>query len=121
MPGKSVTVLIAFALAALAPAVGLAGEKARIEGVDSPTVKVMIRTIDDGDILWAGGYTLGTKASVPPGPHKLSVMCQFHQSWGSRLAPGEVSLDAVAGKVYRLDGAEAPNGGDCAVTVSVSP
>lgn len=121
MPKLSLAVPVGLALALLAPSTGLAGQKVRIEGVDSPTVKVMIRTVDDGDILWVGGYSLGTKASVSPGSHKLSVMCEFRQSWGSRLSPGQITIEAEAGKTYRLTGAEGPDSGDCVVTVSVVP
>ncbi len=61
---------------------------ARIEGEDTPAIRVMIRTIDDGEILWAGPYRLGTTAAVSPGDHTIGVMCEFRAAWGSQITPG---------------------------------
>ncbi len=91
---------------------------ARIEGEDTLATRVMIRTIDDGEVLWVGQYRLGTTAAVPPGPHTIGVMCEFRAAWGSQITPGKVSLTAEAGRTYRLTAEQ--TAGDCRVTVTAN-
>ena len=97
------------------PSATLTEPMARIQGVDSPAVKVMIRTVDDGEILWVGQYRLGTTTEVMPGTHKFNVMCEFRASWGSRLTPADVIVEVEAGETYWLNARQ--EGERCVVTV----
>lgn len=91
--------------------------KALVIGADTSSLRVMIRTIDDGEILWVGNYTLGTRALVQPGQRKINVMCEFRHSWGAELKPGNVTIDAVAGSTYDLSGSPSSDGKQCNVQV----
>lgn len=92
--------------------------KVLIKGVDTAPLKVMIRTIDGGNILWVGNYKLGTEAWVKPGAHKVNVMCEFHNSWGNTLVPGNVEIVTKEGVLYELTGAQVADGRTCVVKVT---
>ncbi len=115
-----VLLAVAFAWFCAAPAAGAQAKPGNVlvKGVDTAPLKVMIRTIDGGDVLWAGPYRLGTEAWVTPGAHRINVMCEFHHSWGQVLLPGNVEIHAKSGVVYELTGDSAPGGKTCAVRVS---
>lgn len=93
--------------------------KAKLHGEDSSSIKVMIRTIDDGEILWVGNYKLDTKAEVVPGSHKINVMCEFRFSWGTKLLPGDITLEFEAGKIYDLVGTASADETRCEVQANV--
>ncbi|WP_025565249.1 hypothetical protein [Psychromonas sp. SP041] len=52
-------------------------EKGLLIGEDSSNVKVLIRQIDKGEILWTKNYQLGTTASIEIGTHTVSIICEF--------------------------------------------
>lgn len=94
-------------------------KKAKLLGEDSSSLKMMIRTVDDGEILWVGSYKLGTKTEVVPGFHKINVMCEFSFSWGTKLLPGDITHDFESGKTYDLSGTASTDGERCEVQVNV--
>jgi hypothetical protein len=77
---------------------------AKLQGTDTGPLRVLIRQIDDGALLWVGKFKLGTTAVVVPGHHKVNVMCEFRQSWGTELKPGEVTVEADPDRIYDLVG-----------------
>jgi hypothetical protein len=115
---RSLTVPVALACFSIALA-DTEPDKAKLRGEDSKSLKVMIRTVDDGEILWAGNYTLGTKAEVAPGLHKINVMCEFRFSWGTKIMPGDIALDFEAGKTYDLVGTASADDKRCEVKANI--
>lgn len=92
--------------------------KALLLGTDTAAARILFRKIDDGPVLWVSPTSLGSKLSVDPGHHNLSVMCEFKSSGMSRLSPGNVSIDVEAGHVYDVVGSLDASGLKCIVTVS---
>jgi len=90
-----------------------------LAGANTRSLRVLIRTIDDGEILWVGQYQLATNAAIAPGQHKVNVMCEFNYSWGSSMNPGNVVIDVQSGKTYDLTGAPSEGGKDCDVEAKV--
>jgi len=88
-------------------------------GEDSPSLKVMIRTIDDGEILWVGNYTLDTKAVVAPGEHIVDAMCEFRYSWGTKMAPGKININAQSNTDYKITGLLSDDERSCKLSVSI--
>jgi len=86
-----------------------------IVGADTSTMKVLVRKIDEGEILWVGQYKLGTRASTTAGSHKINVMCQFIDPAFTEYWPGNVTIEAQAGEVYNLTGAPSKDGKSCDV------
>ena len=80
---------------------GSAGD-IRVMGEKRDNVEVLIRTVNDSDVLWTRGYNIGRKAWVGPGENKLSVMCVFKFDWGEKSFPGEVDFLAEQGKQYQI-------------------
>ncbi len=80
---------------------GSAGD-IRVVGEKRGNVEVLIRTVNDSDVLWTRGYNIGRKVWVGPGENKLSVMCLFKLDWGEKSFPGEVDLVAEKGKRYQV-------------------
>lgn len=93
--------------------------KALLQGAETRSLRVMIRTIDDGDILWVGTYQLGTSAFALPGKRKVNVMCEFRGSFMTSLNPGDITIDVEAGRVYDLTGTQSSDGKRCNVEVKV--
>ncbi len=91
-----------------------------LAGKNTKDLRVLIRNIDGGEVLWAKNYTLDTQASIQPGPHQVSVMCEFRHSWGNELLPGNVSLQVEANKTYVLSGIASTDGKTCVVAASQS-
>lgn len=121
MSSKFQAALCAAVLLAIVPmpmAHAADGAASNLSGTDGGDMRVLIRKIDDGDILWVGGYNLGTKAKITPGQHVVSVMCEFHFSGGSELKPGTLSLTVEPGKDYALAGAQSADGNSCTVTAA---
>jgi hypothetical protein len=66
------------------------------------TTHVLIRTVDDGEILWIRGYHLGDKVWLEPGIHKISVMCSTDYSWGTLTRGTDIDLNVKPGCTYFL-------------------
>ena len=93
-------------------------DKGLLVGEDSSIVKVMIRKIDEGEILWAGGYKLGTTAPIAIGNHKVSIMCEFTFSWGKKLLPGNLDIDVKPGIIYKVTGKPSSDEEKCLVSIN---
>lgn len=106
------------ALAAMSFAAFADETTGQLKGADTESHRVLIRTIDDGEILWAGTYQLGTTATVEPGTRKVNVMCEFIHYWGKEMLPGEVTIKVEAGKTYALE--RTNDGKQCDVSVKVA-
>ncbi len=87
-------------------------------GKNSDSLRVLIRKIDNGDILWAGTYKLATNAPITKGTHKVFAMCEFNYSWGQQLIPGEFQLNVKPDTVYHLNGSKSKDGERCNITVN---
>jgi len=88
-------------------------------GENSSSLKVMIRTIDEGDILWVGSYTLGTSAIIEPGNHKVNVMCEFKFSWGTKLVPGNIQINTQSNTDYKITGRLSSDEKSCDLSVRI--
>ena len=82
-------------------------------------MRVAIKSIDDGEMLWVGMYELATKALVTPGEHKISVACEFSFPGGKEIIHGDVSIDAETGKSYYLTGKKSKTTDRCDIKVKV--
>ena len=109
-------VAVVLAAAATASAEDATGT---LDGNQGGDMRVLIRKIDDGPILWAGGYQLGTGAKIAAGHHDVSVMCELTQGGMVMLAPGSLSIDVEANKIYKLAGTLSSDQKKCAVTAAV--
>jgi hypothetical protein len=89
-----------------------------LTGEDSSNVKVMIRKIDEGEILWSSGYKLGTTAPIETGQHSVSIMCEFTFPWGTKLLPGTLDIDVKAGTTYQVSGKPSSDGEKCLVSAN---
>lgn len=96
-----------------------AKDEAKLIGESNKNLKVMIRNIDDGEILWVGNYQLGTKASIKPGEHKINAMCEFQYSWGTKIVPGEITINAEAGASYKILGSLSHDETTCELSVGI--
>jgi hypothetical protein len=94
---------------------------ARLQGTDTESLRVLIRQIDDGALLWVGKFKLGTTAVVVPGHHKIKVMCELRQSWGTELKHGELTLEAEPDRIYDLVGRRSQSEGGCDIEAKVRP
>jgi hypothetical protein len=92
--------------------------KALLLGTDTSKARVLFRKLDDGPLLWTAPMTLGTKLSLDPGHHTLSVMCEFTSRGVNRLVPGTIAIDVEAGHVYDVTGTVASGELKCNVSVS---
>lgn len=106
------------ACATLPPQIAKDEGKVLVQGVENAEHRVLIRTVDDSDVLWVKGYALGRDAWVASGPHEIGVMCVFLHDWGTRSLPGgTLSIDVKPGRTYRLGGAVSADGEHCDVTI----
>lgn len=111
-----IKIVIALALCASISVPAFADDtQGLLKGADTKTHRVLIRTIDDGEILWVGTYQLGTEASTEPGTRNVNVMCEFIHDWGKEMTPGDVVIEVEAGKTYALEGKK--SGKKCDVSV----
>lgn len=101
------------------PVISRAPGEALFVGEENPPLKIMIRTIDDGPVLWIGEYKLGTNAFVKPGQHKINVICEIKYSWGAKLIPGNITLDVQPGTDYKISGQLGNDEKKCNLSVSV--
>src|SRR4029077_11202622 len=93
----------------------------RLQGTDTESLRVLIRQIDDGALLWVGKFKLGTTAVVVPGHHKIKVMCELRHSWGTELKHGELTLEAERDRIYDLVGRRSQSEGGCDIEAKVRP
>lgn len=73
-----------------------------VRGESTSNSKVLIRKVDDSDILWVRGYNLGNKVWLEPGTHEVSVMCVTNTSWGSVMGSTEVTVNVDSGAEYLI-------------------
>jgi hypothetical protein len=90
--------------------------EAQLIGASSSALRVLIRKIDNGPILWDAPLKPATKASLAAGEHTISVMCEVHKSGMQMMLPGSVTLTVEAGRIYDLTGDPDTNNLRCAVT-----
>ena len=93
-----------------------------IQGGSKYGTKVLIRSIDDGDILFIHSYELGDRAWVDPGEHDISVMCNSSFPGGYTLAPGDITFEAKPNFDYTIRPASAHGESRrCSIEVDKSP
>jgi len=63
---------------------------------------VLIRSVDDGNVLWVHPNRLGDQVRLEPGVHKLSVICSTDYSWGTMSRGPDVDLIVRLGCAYSL-------------------
>ena len=73
-----------------------------VRGESTPNSNVLIRKVDDSDILWVRGYNLGNKVWLEPGTHEVFVMCVTNTSWGSVMGGTEVMVKVEPGAEYLI-------------------
>jgi hypothetical protein len=95
--------------------------KALLLGTDTSKVRVLFRTVDDGPLLWVAPTKLGTKVSLLPGHHELTVMCEFKSSGMTQLVAGRLSVDVEEGHIYTVAGALDGSARKCDVSISARP
>lgn len=76
--------------------------KVAIVGPQQRSIAVLIRSIDDGPVLWVDGYHLADFAFVDPGTHEVRAVCLQSFAMGQRLVHVVVPIDASLGKVYSI-------------------
>ena len=73
-----------------------------VRGASEGNADVLIRSVDDGAVLWVKGYHLGHEAWLEPGVHKVSVMCSTSTAWGTYSAGTDVEMTIQPGYTYFL-------------------
>ena len=73
-----------------------------VRGESTPSSNVLIRKVDDGEMLWRGANNLGNDVWLEPGSHKVAVMCVTNTSWGSRMGGAEVVVKVQQGSEYLI-------------------
>lgn len=106
--------LLAGCTTMMAPKTAESG-KGLLIGANTSSIRVLIRTIDDGEVLWVGNYQLAGHTSVKPGTHKVGVMCEVTTAFGKLIKPSDVVIDIQVGKVYDLIGKLSKDGQKCVV------
>jgi hypothetical protein len=112
----SVAVAAALTIGGVGPAHADDAGTAQLIGAASAGTRILIRKIDDGPILWDAPGKPATHASVAAGRHSVSVMCQVTKSGASMMVPGQLSLDAEAGRIYDVSGEVIANSLRCDVS-----
>ena len=92
---------------------------AQLIGASSPALRVLIRKIDQGPILWDAPLKPATKASISAGEHTISVMCEVHKSGMQMMIPGSITITVEAGRTYDLSGQPDTEKLRCGVTAKV--
>jgi hypothetical protein len=83
-----------------------------VKGETTPGSRVLIRSVDDGEILWQRGYSLGDRVWLEPGHHKVSVMCVNDRTSGSDMGGTEVKINVQSGAEYLIKARPLKNPGD---------
>lgn len=73
-----------------------------VKGEAVGNVKALIRSVDDGDVLFVRRYNLGNKVWLNPGPHTLSISCVKTESWGSKISHKNILFSAKENHSYGL-------------------
>jgi hypothetical protein len=90
---------------------------ATLIGGDNAGMRVFIKRVDDGPILWAHPGALATRVTITPGQHRVSVMCEDGASGGFLL--GDISLDVQSGRTYDLAGSAQSGAKNCEVSATM--
>lgn len=96
------------------------GGTSLVIGPETGSLRILIRQIDDGPILWIKPGILGPKGAVTPGRHTLHAVCVDTSSKRVRLAYATATVEVQAGRLYDLSGALSPDGTSCNLAVSLS-
>jgi hypothetical protein len=99
--------LLAFILsgcATLPPEYAKSPDRYLVIGKTSNDVQTLIRSVDDGKVLFVKGYQLGNKVWLTEGPHKLSVTCVKLESWGTIIKHKDIAIFVKKGHTYELQG-----------------
>lgn len=86
--------------------------RALVQGETTSSSRVLIRSVDDGEVLWMRGYNLGNKVWLEPGHHKVSVMCVNDTANGSNMGGTEVKVNVQAGAEYLIKARPLRNASD---------
>jgi hypothetical protein len=111
----AVTVLVVSMIGCAAqPAPVTQSQPGMLIGADTSGVRVLIKSVDGGPTLWTAPGALGSRVSIVPGHHKVTVVCEY----GAHFVAAEVTLDVQAGKTYELTGSPAEGNNGCNVSAS---
>ncbi len=94
---------------------------AQLVSTVSKGIRVLIRSIDSGPILWDAPLKPATKATAVPGEHQISVMCQIQKSGMMMTLPGTMTLMLEAGRTYDIFGEASPDNRRCVPTAVIRP
>lgn len=83
-----------------------------VRGETTSNSRVLIRSVDDGEVLWMRGHSLGDKVWLEPGHHKVSVMCVTDTAFGSDMGGTEVKVHVQSGVEYLIKARPLKNPGD---------
>lgn len=83
-----------------------------VRGETTSGSRVLIRSVDDGEVLWMRGYSLGDRVWLEPGNHKVSVMCVNDTASGSDMGGTEVKINVQSGAEYLIKARPSKNVGD---------
>jgi len=75
-----------------------------VQGVSENGVSVLIRKVNDSEILFVKGYNLGDKVWLEKGDYKLSVTFMITRSWGQKIESTDVDISVEEGAAYKLHG-----------------
>jgi hypothetical protein len=92
--------------------------KSKLVAIKSGNTEVLIKTVDDSDVLWARRYKLANYVWLTPGKHTLSIMCQTDFPGGQRFVPGEITLETQEKGKYKIGAdIEQPDPKKCSVSL----
>lgn len=97
------------------PAPAPAPRDATLIGGDNAGMHVLIKRVDDGEILWAHQGALGTRITITAGQHRVGVMCEG----GAGILAGEVTIDVQPGRTYDLVASASPGAKSCEVSATM--
>ena len=103
---KYIAIIIAIALGvsctALPTGYSKAPTRSLVRGESNRDSNVLIRKVNDGEMIWRGANNLGNEVWLEPGTHKVAVMCITNTSYGSRMGGAEVTVKVVQGSEYLI-------------------
>jgi hypothetical protein len=86
-------------------------------GATTSTARVLIKSVDNGPTLWASPGALGSKVTITPGVHKVTVVCESQGSLN--FVPGDVTIDVQPGHTYDLAGSVTAGTDRCNVSATI--